>query len=335
MVQNAGDWPAPVLPLFEQALVCEYASVTGGGMPVTWPVTPYLAEDRKSIGVATGLAWPAKAERARRNPKVALLFVDHVGVELATPPVVLVRGIATVKDADLQANTDRYVKESFAKLGGSYPQLPWGVVSRMSWYWARIWIDITPVEITWWPRGGLDDQPRRWAAADPEVAPSDPAQEGTPPGPWQDKPQTWREQAVHCISNLGKPDLTVMDNGWPLPLPMRRAKAAPDGFLLTPFDGLPSLREGPACLTFHGHDQTLAGHESHVFIGRAAHTDKGVRFHVERRLGDFSVPSSPWQRRRRFRAYGRRLRPRLDHELARRDLPMPELPKPTRPPVGN
>lgn len=304
--------------------------MTRNGGPVTWPVTPYLAEDGRSIGVTTGLAWPAKAERARRNPKVSLLFSDHGGVTLATPPIVLVCGFGTVRDRELQANTDRYVNQSFAKLGGSYPWFPWGVVDGMSWFWVRSWIEITPVEILWWPRGRIDDEPRRWTAPDDlDAPPSDPAPTGPGPGPWHARPETWREEAVHCISNLGTPDLTVGgDDGWPLPLPMKRVKAAPDGFALTPFEGLPSISEGAACLTFHGHDETLAARESHVFVGHATPTDEGVHLRVERRLGDFSVPESSFKRRRRYRAYGRRLAARLEGELERRNEPMPELHKP-------
>lgn len=335
--ESLGSWPAPVVPLLAQARVCEFASVTRRGTPVTWPVTPYLSADRRSIGVTTGVAWPAKAERARRNAKVSLLFADHGGVKLATPPVVLVRGLATVRDRDLQANTDRYLTGSFDKLGGAYPRVPWGVVAGMRWFWVRIWIEVTPVEIVWWPRGVLDDEPRRWkASTDVAIAKSDAAPEAHHLPPWQPAPQRWREEAVRCISNLGKPDLTVMDEaGWPLPLPMKRVKAAPDGFRLTPFDGIPSISEGPACLTFHRHDDTFSGHESFVFIGSAVRTDAEVHFRVERRLGDFSVPQSSFRRRRRFRAYGRQLGPRLEHELDRRAQPMPELRKPPTTPPRN
>lgn len=293
-------------------------------------MTPYLTPDRRGIGVATGVAWPAKAERARRNPKVSLLFADHDGVALATPPTVLVHGFASVRDDDLQANTDRYVKESFAKVSGGYPWLPWGLVSGMGWYWVRIWIDVTPVEILWWPRGRLDDQPRRWAASDDlAVPPSDPPPAGSVLHPWQTGPETWREEAVHCISNLARPDLTVIQaSGWPLPLPMKGVKAAPDGFRLMPFEGLPSISEGPACLTFHGHNETLAARESYVFIGHARPTDKDVHLRVDRRLGDFSVPESSFKRRRRYRAYGRKLARRLEEELERRGKAMPELNRP-------
>jgi hypothetical protein len=54
------------------------------------PTTPFVEGGAGSLDVSTGLAFPAKAERARRNPKVCLLYADPVGSGLADPPVVLV-----------------------------------------------------------------------------------------------------------------------------------------------------------------------------------------------------------------------------------------------------
>src|SRR5215208_5843994 len=98
-MSNPAGWPAEVLPVFEKAITCEWATLTKAGAPVTWPVTPYLGEDGSTIDVSTGLTYPAKADRARRNPKVALLFSDPTGSGLQDPPVVLVQGMATVRDA--------------------------------------------------------------------------------------------------------------------------------------------------------------------------------------------------------------------------------------------
>ncbi|WP_405088511.1 pyridoxamine 5'-phosphate oxidase family protein [Microbispora sp. NBC_01389] len=103
-------WPREAAELFGRAVVCEYASLTRDGRPVTWPVTPYVGRDG-TLDVSTGLTYPDKAERARRNPRVALLYSDRCsdaeGSGAGRAPVVLVQGRATVRDADLQAGTDR------------------------------------------------------------------------------------------------------------------------------------------------------------------------------------------------------------------------------------
>jgi hypothetical protein len=120
LAENPAEWPDELLPLFERAITVEHASLTRAGTPVTYPVTPYAGEDGRTLDVSTGLTYPAKAERARRNPKVALLYSDPLGSGLDGAPVGLVQGLATVRDADLQANTDRYVRLGMAKLPDTY-----------------------------------------------------------------------------------------------------------------------------------------------------------------------------------------------------------------------
>src|SRR5262249_33603856 len=156
-------WPPELLDVFQHALTCEYGSLTRAGAPVTVPTTPYVGVGG-TIDLSTGLTYPAKAERARRNPKVALLFADAVGAKESDAPVVLVQGHAAVRDADLQTNTDRYVCASMRKLPGAVEGQPRALLRRLTFYYARIWIEITPVRILWWPDRALDSQPRDWRA---------------------------------------------------------------------------------------------------------------------------------------------------------------------------
>ena len=72
--QNPAGWPSEVLSIFERAITCEYATLTNRNTPITYPVNPYLGDDGRTLDVSTGLTYSSKAERARRNPKVALLY---------------------------------------------------------------------------------------------------------------------------------------------------------------------------------------------------------------------------------------------------------------------
>jgi hypothetical protein len=319
-------WPQAVLPTIQRAITCEYASLTRAGAPITWPITPYYDEGGTTVDVSTGVTYPAKAERARRDPHVALLFSDPTGSGLTDPPTVLVQGLATVRDADLQETTDRYLRRTRSKM----PRVldPWFLMRRQTWYWTRVWIEVTPTRILWWPGGRLDAEPQVWEA-DPAVAvpPSDPAPQGAAPAGWATPPRDWRTQADRA-ARLGNPVLTVRDaDGRPLPLRSHQVRRVDDGFVVRtgPFD---ELAKGPACLTFHVHDEPFTGQEHVVLVGEAEPGADGVHVRVERGLADFSLAGGSLARARSFMGSGRRLAPRLAHEVARRGQRVPVIRKP-------
>jgi hypothetical protein len=319
-------WPPELRDVFERAITCEYASLTRAGAPVTVPTTPYVGA-AGTIDVSTGLTYPAKAERARRNPKVALLFADAVGSRTDNPPVVLIQGHAAVRDADLQANTDRYVQESMAKLPAAVDGQPRALLRRLSFYYARIWIEITPLRIRWWPDRGLAGEPRSWqAGADLRLPQSDPAPPGKQPPAWLDPPSSWREVAARALRALPFADLTVVDDdGFPLSLPVT-ASAMEDGEVpLQIGPGAPELSSGPACLTVHGHDEQFTMQENHTLMGTLVRGDEGPRLRVERALADWSLAGNRAQRAIGFLLKGRRLAPRLKGEAARRGQPVPAI----------
>jgi hypothetical protein len=322
------EWPSEVLPLFERAITTEYASLTARGAPLTYPVTPYLAEDGCTLDVSTGLTYPSKAERARRNPKVALLFSDPVGTRLSKPPVVLIQGLAAVRDADLQANTDRYLCQSFKKVPEAYAGMPAFLLRRLPWYFTRIWIQVTPLWILWWPEGDLDRQPERWEAPkDIQVPESDPAPQGKNPGSWKEGPADWRPGASYAIQHLGDPVVTLVDErGFPLPMRVRRTTLTPAGFQFDILAGHPANLYGPACLNFHTHPEQFTGQQNMIFTGRV---EAGGMFIVERQIGDWSLAGSKLQATWDFMNNGRKLAPRLKEEARRRGQPVPviHLPK--------
>jgi hypothetical protein len=325
MISGVGGWPAELDGVFERSITCQYASLTRAGSPVTVPTTPYV--NGGTLDVSTGLTYPAKAERARRNPNVALLFADPIGTGADAGPVVLVQGHAAVRDADLQTNTDRYARLSAEKLPQTAKGQPKLLLRRMAFYYARIWIEITPLRVSWWRDRDLADQPQRWqaeaAAALPE---SDPAPTGGQPPAWLEPPAQWREVATRALRELPLADLTVRDaDGFPLCLPVAPGVLADDEVPVTIGAGAPQLSPGPACLTAHGHDESFTTQENHTLIGQLVIDGDEPRLRVERVLADWSLTGNRVQIAAGFLAKGRRLRPRLKAEAARRGQPVPRV----------
>ena len=307
--------PAELTEVFDRALVCHYASLTRDGRPVTWPVTPY-AGPAGTLDVSTGLAYPDKAERARRDPRVALLCAG-------AGHVVLVQGRATVRDADLQANTDRYVRESFIKAGAGFGGMPWFLVKRLSWYFARIWVQVSPERIVWWPGGDLSRAPQRWVGpADSTTPASDPAPTRRP-GARSIPPTDWRPFADRA-ARLGDPVITMVAAGLPVAVPARSAMRTEQGYDLVLPAGVPATG-GPVCLSFHRHGPALEWQENVVLVGTASVTDDRASVRVERALTDWSLAGTRRERSRSFLGRGKVLRRRLTDEAARRGQPVPRV----------
>src|SRR6478672_3530375 len=95
--------PSDVQAVFDRFITTELTTVDRAGQPITWPVTPYYRVGGPCIDVTTGLGYPKKADDARANPMVSLLFSDPTGSGLDDPPMVLVQGSAEVDDRDLDA----------------------------------------------------------------------------------------------------------------------------------------------------------------------------------------------------------------------------------------
>lgn len=326
---NPGGWPEELLPLFERAITVEYASLTRAGAPVTYPVTPYVGEDGLTLDVSTGLTYPSKAERARRNPKVALLYSDPLGSGLDDAPVALVQGLATVRDADLQANTDRYVRLSMAKSPAAYEGQPKFLLRTVDWYYARIWIQVTPTRMLWWPEGRVDEQPQEWTApAGTNAPPSDPAPPGTQPAAWMEKPAQWREAAEQAVREFPFRDLTFVGaDGSPICLPVREIAPDPGGFRLRVAHVPGADPSGSACLTFHTHNPNFTTQHNRALVGRISPAEDGaLLFEVERPLGNWDISESRlgFMFDFLFRK-GRRLRPRLKAEAARRGQAVPKV----------
>jgi hypothetical protein len=243
-------------------------------------------------------------------------------------PVALVQGHAAVRDSDLQANTDRYVRESQTKLPDATKGQPKILLKRMKFYYARIWVEITPLRILWWSDRSTSRPPDEWRAPDGTVMPeSDPEPPGPVPPPWRQPPTDWRPVARRALSVLPLADLTTVDDeGVPQCIPVRAGGALEgDSVVVHVGDGAPALRAGPACLTLHGHAERFTGQENHTFVGTLELGGGDPRFEVQRALADWSLVGNRASIAGSFLSAGRTLSPRLKAEAARRGQPVPKV----------
>lgn len=311
--------PYPLLPreaadTIARSRFFECVTFTTKGEPLNSPMLHFVGRQGDTCDGATGLGYPAKAERVRRNPHVALLFE---GEGMPREPVVMVRALAAVRDSDIQANTDRYVEECLDLMlttdGG---RSTWEQISTAIWYWARIWIECTPVEVSWWPDNTeLDTEPQRWLADRPwPIVQSDPAPPDAPsPAPsWPLK--DWVAQARKVMRAHPRPHLSMVDGEFPSVIRVRSCELVGDQFHLDVPPGAPGDRSGKVSVCFGGRS---------TFMGDAVSDGQRVRVSVDRILPVLPLIETgvfqpdPGQRDA--------ILVRLDRELARRNQPRPRF----------
>jgi hypothetical protein len=326
-MSETGGWPDELTEVFERSIAVEYGSLTRSGRPVTVPVTPYVGASGSTLDISTGLTYPAKADRARGNPKVCLLFADPIGAGMSGLPVVLVQGTAAVRDADLQANMDRYIKLAEVKYPETTKGVPKVALARMAYYYARVWVEVTPLRVRWWPDRHLGSPPSEWVApVDTVQLTSDPPPTGPPPPAWRRPPADWRPLVRTALERLALTDLSTVDaDGYPVCLPVQPGALDGDRLGVQFGAGAPDLTPGPACLTLHTHDTTFEGQENRTLVGQLVEEARGSRFVIERALGDWSLPGNKLQMMMAFLGTAPKLAPRLKAEAARRGQSVPKM----------
>jgi len=329
---NDAGIPDEVVPVLVDEMwpcVCDYASVKRDGTPITVPLGAFPGEEKRTIGISTGVAHPAKAERARTNPKVSLLYAEPKGLPMDDPPVVLVYGEAAVRDSDLQANLDRMVRETMARIS-MFQKMPKFMIRWMGGYMTRIWIEITPLKILWWPDADLDKPPLVWRALEGTGAPpSDPRPDPPerPRKPLVMPPSDWREEAAFAIEHLEVPTLTVVgEDGYPVPFKAHRSALEAGGIRLEMPAAAPVKPAGRACLTYSTievKDGEMVGNDSRNFIGDVIEESDGLLFKVERPLATMSAKMDSLSGVINFISVVRESARRAKVEAARRNQPVP------------
>src|SRR5215212_9409133 len=285
--------PQEVRDVFERFITCEYVTVDSRQQPIAWPVTPYYSQGADTIDITTGLGYPKKANDARRNPSVALLFSDPTGSGISSGPMVLVQGPAEVDDRDLAANRERYWRESWEKLPGTRKMHPPKLLRGMfGWYYTRIYVRVRPERVFVWPTANPAEPPTLRDARLEEVRSGQSEEPLEPRAPAAGGDQAWDER----IRELGRRYETavlawVAPDGFPLAV---RVPVDPDEGerrirVTSDIAGLP-IAEGRACLTAHRHGPNFEWQENFQVRGDLVREGDGWALVPHRLVGGFELP---------------------------------------------
>lgn len=304
------ELPADLVALIRRSTIAEYATVSAAGVPIDTPTFFFPSADLTSLDIGTGLAYPAKAERARRNPKVGMLIEGGLH-----DPVISIAGLAAVRDADLQANLERYMAETILSPTVHPALVPWEKTRSRMYYLTRIIVCVAPAHIRWWPnRAAMDGAPTEWRAAPGTQFPaSDPAPQGKATAPPQWQQRSWQDMAETALGQGLPAHLTLLDdNGFPIPIRVKRYRRHADGFALSLPQAAP-WQEGKATLSFVGKE---------IFVGDARrHGDETV-LRIERALPVLPTVDDQDGRKQEIPLFDQR----LADELARRGQVLPVAP---------
>jgi hypothetical protein len=313
--------PQDVQEVFDRFITTEYTTIDGRGQPITWPVTPYYEPGQATIDVTTGLGYPKKAADAQRNPRVSLLFSDPTGCGIDEPPMVLVQGAARVDDDDLDANRERYERESVEKLPAIKDKLPPKPVRRMlNWYFTRLYVKVRPERVWIW-RDGADSEPELLDAHLEEVRSGhdeEPAADHA--GPREREP-AWDERIEEMGSRYETAVVSLVGpDGFPFSV---RIPVAVDGDArrirlgATP-TGAP-MQPGLACVAVHEHAPDFTWQRNFHVRGNLVEDDDGWAVVPCKLVGGFEVPEGGFVTflRENF-AKSRRFRRIAKDELAKR-----------------
>ena len=145
---------------------------------------------------------------------MSLLFSDPTGSNIERPPAVLVQGAASVDDADLEANRERYARESIQKLPATKEMYPPKFVQRFfQWYFARIYVRVRPERIYVWPEGDFAREPQLSDSRVEEIRSGQAEEPAVPlpetiggPTPWDDRLRELGRRYETAVLSVMAPD---------------------------------------------------------------------------------------------------------------------------------
>lgn len=313
--------PQEVREAFSGFVTCEYTTIDSRQQPIAWPVTPYYSDGAETIDVTTGLGYPKKANDARANPSVSLFFSDHTGSGLADGRRVLVQGTAEVDDRDLDANRERYWRESGEKLPETKDMHPPAFLrSLFAWYYARIYVKVRPERVFVWPDGDQSKPPEVIDSHVEEVRSGHSEEPLEPHAEPTGGARAWDGRIDELGSRYETAVLAwVAPDGFPLsarvpvvPEPAMERIAIGHGPA-----GLP-LTEGRACLTAHRHGEEFTWQENFQVRGDLVREGDSWALVPHKLVGGFELPKGRVATMRANFSKARRFHRTAKRELAKR-----------------
>ncbi len=285
--------PADVREAFERFVTTELTTVDRRQQPITWPVTPYYRDGAPTIDITTGLGYPKKADDARRHPRIALLFSDHHGSGIASAIQVLVQGIADVDEQNLDANRERYARESAEKLPATASRHPPKFIQRsMNWYYSRIYVKVRPERVLIWRGDPISTEPEIHDCHLEEVRSGrseEPAEEHAPaaggPTAWDGRIEELGRRYETAVLSWVGPDGFPLATRLPVALDVEERRVRFGGEAV----GLP-LTDGRACLTAHRHDAEFTWQENFQVRGDLVSEGHGWTLVPRKLVGGFELP---------------------------------------------
>jgi Pyridoxamine 5'-phosphate oxidase len=311
--------PPEAQSVFDRFITTELTTIDASGQPITWPVTPYYEPGDPCVSVTTGLGYPKKANDARANPLVSLLFSDPTGSGLSNAPMVLIQGAAEVDDRDLDANRERYARESALKLPAISKQMR-PLQRYLNWYYTRIYVHVRPERVYVWPHADAAAEPQLYDAHMEEVRSGHSEEQERFHADPAGGASAWDARIGELGARYRTAVLSIVcPDGFPFSIrvPVRVDEAA----RWIRIDGEPAgvpLQPGLACLTAHAHNDEFTWQQNFQVRGDLVFAEGGWALIPRRLVGGFEAPPSRLATLRANIAKVRRFRRTAKRELARR-----------------
>lgn len=147
--------PQWVRETFDSYLVCEFTTISKK-RPLTLPLLPFYIPETGNLVVTSSILFSKKVENIKENPKVALLFSNPEGTTIGKH-VVLVQGIASAQDSDLDHGWEKYLP--YWRKKEPYIDAFLADREKFGWFWKRIVVNVAPTKITAWKDGEVNKHP--------------------------------------------------------------------------------------------------------------------------------------------------------------------------------